>query len=200
MILLIDNYDSFTYNLYQYVSELGKEVTVIRNDKITIDEIRELKPEAIILSPGPGTPKEAGICIEVVKQLEEEFPILGICLGHQAIGEAYGANIVHAKQIKHGKTSLLNHPANGVFEGLEEALEVMRYHSLVIKKDDVPEQLIVTATATDDDEIMAVKHTGLPIYGLQFHPESIGTEKGKALLNNFFTLIEKENSYERISK
>ncbi|GAA5415950.1 aminodeoxychorismate/anthranilate synthase component 2 [Paraliobacillus ryukyuensis] len=199
MILLIDNYDSFTYNLYQYISELGKEVKVVRNDQITIDEIVTLHPEAIILSPGPGTPKEAGICIEVVKQLETTFPILGICLGHQAIGEAYGATIGRAKQIKHGKTSKLQHKQDEIFQYLEQPLEVMRYHSLVIKPDTLPNELQVTATSMDDNAIMAVKHNYLPIYGMQFHPESVGTTTGKQLLNNFFQAIKKERSYESLS-
>lgn len=192
MILLIDNYDSFTYNLFQYISELGKEVDVVRNDKITLEEIRTLKPEAIILSPGPGTPEQAGICIDVVKSLSNEFPILGICLGHQAIGAAYGATVTHAGQIKHGKTSMIQHQNDEIFDYLEQPLEVMRYHSLVIEKETIPDQLLVTATAMDDKEIMAVKHTYLPVYGLQFHPESIGTEKGKKILNNFFNAIRKE--------
>ncbi|WP_208591737.1 anthranilate synthase component II [Gracilibacillus suaedae] len=191
MILLIDNYDSFTYNLFQYISELGKEVKVVRNDKMTIEEIRQLKPEAIILSPGPGIPEEAGICIDIVKTLSSEFPILGICLGHQAIGAAYGATVTHAGQIKHGKTSMIRHQNDEIFNYLEQPLEVMRYHSLVIEKDTLPNQLLVTATAMDDQEIMAVKHTYLPVYGLQFHPESIGTGKGKQLLNNFFESIRK---------
>lgn len=192
MILLIDNYDSFTYNLYQYMAELGKEVKVVRNDKITIEEIRQLAPEAIILSPGPGTPDKAGICIEVVHQLAQEFPILGICLGHQAIGAAFGATITHASQIKHGKTSMIRHQNDEIFNYLEQPLEVMRYHSLVIEKGTLPSELLVTATAMDDNEIMALKHTYLPIYGLQFHPESIGTRKGKKILGNFFTAIKKE--------
>ncbi|SHM66631.1 anthranilate synthase component II [Gracilibacillus kekensis] len=191
MILLIDNYDSFTYNLFQYMSELGKEIEVVRNDKITLDEIRQKDPEAIILSPGPGTPNEAGICIDIVKHLASEFPILGICLGHQAIGAAYGATVTHARQIKHGKTSMIRHQNDEIFNYLEQPLEVMRYHSLVIEKNTIPDELLVTATAMDDQEIMAVKHTYLPIYGLQFHPESIGTAKGKKLLNNFFEAIGK---------
>ncbi|WP_058308818.1 anthranilate synthase component II [Gracilibacillus massiliensis] len=191
MILLIDNYDSFTYNLFQYMSELGKEIEVVRNDKITLDEIRQKSPEAIILSPGPGTPNEAGICIDIVKHLASEFPILGICLGHQAIGAAYGATVTHARQIKHGKTSMIRHQNDEIFNYLEQPLEVMRYHSLVIEKNTLPDELLVTATAMDDQEIMAVKHTYLPVYGLQFHPESIGTGKGKKLLNNFFEAIRK---------
>ncbi|WP_182200825.1 anthranilate synthase component II [Paraliobacillus salinarum] len=198
MILLIDNYDSFTYNLYQYISELGKDVTVIRNDKITISEIKSLRPEAIILSPGPGTPEQAGICMEVVKQLDTTFPILGICLGHQAIGAAYGATITHAKQIKHGKTSKIKHEKDEIFRYLEQPLQVMRYHSLVIQPDTLPHVLQVTATAIDDQEIMAIKHTYLPIYGLQFHPESIGTSTGKDILANFFKAIKKERLDETI--
>ncbi|KAB8137671.1 aminodeoxychorismate/anthranilate synthase component II [Gracilibacillus oryzae] len=192
MILLIDNYDSFTYNLYQYISELGKEVEVIRNDKTSLKEIELMNPEAVILSPGPGTPAEAGICIEVVQQLATKFPILGICLGHQAIGEAFGARVIHAGQIKHGKTSMIRHSNDEIFSYLEQPLEVMRYHSLVIERETIPEELIITATAMDDGEIMAVKHTYLPVYGLQFHPESIGTGRGKKLLNNFFEAIRKE--------
>ncbi|WP_117168327.1 anthranilate synthase component II [Paraliobacillus sediminis] len=199
MILLIDNYDSFTYNLFQYISELDKEVQVVRNDKITIEEIKELKPEAIILSPGPGTPEEAGICIEVVKQLDRTFPILGICLGHQAIGVAYGATVSHAAQIKHGKTSMIKHTEDEVFQDLAAPLEVMRYHSLVVKQDTVPSTLKITATSVDDAEIMGLKHVHLPVYGLQFHPESIGTNTGKQMLANFFETIKKERSHETIS-
>ncbi|WP_138420130.1 anthranilate synthase component II [Aquibacillus sediminis] len=199
MILLIDNYDSFTYNLFQYVSELGKQVKVVRNNKITLEEIRELSPEAIILSPGPGTPQDAGICIEVVRELATEFPILGICLGHQAIGAAYGATIAHAETIKHGKTSTLAHRQDSIFNQLQQPIEVMRYHSLIIGDRDVPAELEVIATSTDDQAIMAVKHRTLPLYGLQFHPESIGTEEGKQILKNYFTIIEEEKTYETIS-
>ncbi|GAA0306333.1 anthranilate synthase/aminodeoxychorismate synthase-like glutamine amidotransferase [Gracilibacillus halotolerans] len=199
MILLIDNYDSFTYNLYQYIAELGKEVEVVRNDKITLEEIINKNPEAIILSPGPGTPEDAGICIDIVQQLSTKFPILGICLGHQAIGAAYGAQIDHAKYIKHGKTSLIRHENDEIFNYLEQPLEVMRYHSLVIRRETLAKELLVTATAMDDGEIMAIKHTYLPVYGLQFHPESIGTKKGKVLLSNFFKAYERSNSNERLS-
>ncbi|WP_163539800.1 aminodeoxychorismate/anthranilate synthase component II [Gracilibacillus sp. YIM 98692] len=192
MILLIDNYDSFTYNLFQYISELGKTVEVVRNDKITLQEIENKNPEAIILSPGPGAPEDAGICIDVVKQLASKFPILGICLGHQAIGAAYGANITHAGQIKHGKTSMIRHQNDEIFNYLEQPLEVMRYHSLIIDQETIPDPLLITATAMDDQTVMAVKHTYLPVYGLQFHPESIGTSKGKQLLQNFFNAIRKE--------
>ncbi|QDP41781.1 anthranilate synthase component II [Radiobacillus deserti] len=199
MILLIDNYDSFTFNLYQYMSELGEDVEVVRNDRITVEEIRALNPEAIVLSPGPGTPQEAGICIAVVQELSEEYPILGICLGHQAIGAAFGGTITHAKQIKHGKTSMLMHKSESLFEYLSQPIEVMRYHSLVIEKDSLPLELTVLATAMDDQEVMAVKHNRLPTFGLQFHPESIGTETGKTILNNFFTTIRKEYSRETVS-
>ncbi|RCW77554.1 anthranilate synthase component II [Saliterribacillus persicus] len=192
MILLIDNYDSFTYNLFQYISELGKEVEVIRNDRITIEEIKLKNPEAIILSPGPGTPEEAGICIDVVKELATTYPILGICLGHQAIGAAFGAEIVHANQIKHGKTSMIKHSNDEIFNYLEQPLEVMRYHSLMIPTNHTAKELLVTATAMDDGAIMAVKHSYLPVYGLQFHPESIGTKKGKKLLQNFFEAVRRE--------
>lgn len=200
MILLIDNYDSFTYNLFQYVSELGKEVKVVRNDGITLEEIKQLAPEAIILSPGPGSPDEAGICIELVKSFASDIPLLGICLGHQAIGAAFGADIIQAKQIKHGKTSMLTHKSEGIFQYLSQPIEVMRYHSLAIKNSSIPPQLEVFATALDDDEVMAIKHNYLPIYGLQFHPESIGTKEGKQILENFFILIGKEHSHETISK
>ncbi|MCZ0702492.1 anthranilate synthase/aminodeoxychorismate synthase-like glutamine amidotransferase [Natronobacillus azotifigens] len=199
MILLIDNYDSFTYNLYQYVAELGEEVEVVRNDKITLAEIEQRNPEAIILSPGPGTPEEAGICIDVVKRFDQKIPILGICLGHQAIGVAYGATVSHAKQIKHGKTSQITHHHDDVFLNTDDPLEVMRYHSLVILPETVPACLLVTATAKDDHAIMAVKHQMLPVYGMQFHPESIGTTDGKQLLANFFRTIRKEEFDESIS-
>lgn len=199
MILLIDNYDSFTYNLYQYVAELGEEVEVVRNDKITLAEIEQRNPEAIILSPGPGTPEEAGICIDVVKRFDRKIPILGICLGHQAIGVAYGATVSHAKQIKHGKTSQITHHHDDVFLNTDDPLEVMRYHSLVILPETVPACLLVTATAKDDHAIMAVKHQMLPVYGMQFHPESIGTTDGKQLLANFFRTIRKEEFDESIS-
>ncbi|MDC3425651.1 aminodeoxychorismate/anthranilate synthase component II [Aquibacillus sp. 3ASR75-11] len=189
MILLIDNYDSFTYNLFQYISELGKEVQVVRNDEITVNEIKERRPEVIILSPGPGTPDEAGICIEVVQKLGDTLPILGICLGHQAIGAAFGGNIIQAKMIKHGKTSKLKYNDNQIFKRLDHPLEVMRYHSLVIEKETIPSELEILATSEEDDEIMAVKHKQLPIYGLQFHPESIGTKVGKQILQNYFTFV-----------
>ncbi|PRY80074.1 anthranilate synthase component II [Alkalibacterium olivapovliticus] len=192
MILLIDNYDSFTYNLYQYLGECGEDVTVVRNDAITVDEIRVLNPEAIVLSPGPGTPGEAGICIDIVKELQAEFPILGICLGHQAIGEAFGGTVSHADVVKHGKTAQVLHHQADLFKGLKEEIEVMRYHSLVILKETLPECLTVTATSITDGEIMAVKHNFFPIYGVQFHPESIGTQDGRQMIQNFLDTISRE--------
>ncbi|WP_077623570.1 anthranilate synthase component II [Sediminibacillus massiliensis] len=199
MILLIDNYDSFTYNLFQYISELGKEVKVVRNDKISVKEIRDLEPEAVILSPGPGTPEKAGICMDIVTELSDRFPILGICLGHQAIGAAFGGKVIHANHIKHGKTSEITHTGIQLFDQLKKPLDVMRYHSLVVDRNSLPECLEVTASAVDDKEIMALRHRQLPVFGLQFHPESIGTKTGKAILENFFTQIGEENPYETIS-
>ncbi|SEO95395.1 anthranilate synthase component 2 [Amphibacillus marinus] len=191
MILLIDNYDSFTYNLYQYMSELGESVKVVRNDAISLDEIAAQAPEAIVLSPGPGTPQDAGICIDVIKRFDHDIPVLGICLGHQAIGEAYGATVSHAKQVKHGKVSKIAHQGGDIFQGLSTPIEVMRYHSLSIVRDTLPSCLEETATSVDDQEIMAIRHVEHEVYGMQFHPESIGTTEGKALLANFFTTIRK---------
>ncbi|WP_318508874.1 aminodeoxychorismate/anthranilate synthase component II [Bacillus sp. T3] len=199
MILLIDNYDSFTYNLYQYFGELGEEITVIRNDQLTINDIKKLNPEAIILSPGPGRPENAGICVDVIKAFQGSIPILGICLGHQAIGYAFGATIDRADNIMHGKTSQVEHNRSDLFAGLPQHLEVMRYHSLVINKQTVPEELVVLGTTTCDEQIMAVKHKQFPIYGLQFHPESVGTIHGKQMLANFLAEIRKESNYEVIS-
>lgn len=194
MILLIDNYDSFTYNLYQYMSELGEEVQVVRNDEITIEEIDLLQPEAIVLSPGPGTPKESGICQDVIKVRCEKYPILGICLGHQAITEAFGGVVSHAKHVKHGKQSIISHHGKDLFEGCPKEITVMRYHSLSAREDTFPDSLEITARSLDDGEIMALKHKQLPIYGMQFHPESIGTTEGHTLLENFFMTIRKEST------
>jgi len=185
MILLIDNYDSFTYNLYQYIGEIYEDIKVFRNDKISLDEIERLKPEGIILSPGPGIPENAGICIEVVKKFGGKIPILGICLGHQAIGCAYGGKVVRANNIMHGKTSEISIVENKLFKNLEKSIKVMRYHSLIIEKSTLPEELVVTAESLDDSEIMAVKHRKYEVYGLQFHPESILTEQGKQIIKNF---------------
>ncbi|MBL1459277.1 MULTISPECIES: aminodeoxychorismate/anthranilate synthase component II [unclassified Methylophaga] len=189
MLLMIDNYDSFTYNLVQYFAELGAEVEVQRNDKLTISDIETLNPELIVISPGPCTPNEAGISLDVIHQFAGKKPILGVCLGHQAIGQAFGGNVVHAREIMHGKTSPVHHNNVGVFKGLNNPLQATRYHSLVIKKETLPDCFEVTAwTENPDgsiDEIMGVRHKTLPIEGVQFHPESILTEQGHQLLKNF---------------
>lgn len=185
MILLIDNYDSFTYNLYQQVSSLGADVKVVRNDALTIEEIIEMNPQAIIISPGPGRPEEAGITVDVVRELYTRFPILGICLGHQAIGEAFGGDVVQAKNIMHGKLSEITYNQSGLFEALDGKVEVMRYHSLVIAPDTLHPDFVVTARSADDGEIMAIQHKQYPVYGLQFHPESIGTEEGSVMVEAF---------------
>lgn len=185
MILLIDNYDSFTFNLYQYFGEFGEEITVRRNDELSIEDIRSLSPEVIILSPGPGRPEHAGNCVDIILKLHQEFPILGICLGHQAIGFAFGATIMKAKQIMHGKRSQVTHLKTSIFSNLPLPMEVMRYHSLVIEKGTLGDEFDILGTSMDDDEIMALKHRKFPLYGVQFHPESIGTESGKRLLRNF---------------
>lgn len=198
MILLIDNYDSFTYNLYQYLGELGVEVLVKRNDQLTIREIEELSPEAIVLSPGPGRPEQAGICVKAIQNFYQTIPMLGICLGHQAIGHAFGAEIKKATQIKHGKGSLITHNGTGLFQSFSEPLEVMRYHSLVISKETLCEQFSIDATAIDDGEIMAIKHKQYPLFGLQFHPESVGTIHGKPLLQAFITSIKGANGDESL--
>jgi anthranilate synthase component II len=192
MILLIDNYDSFTYNLYQYLGELGEDIVVKRNDNISIADIENMKPEAIVISPGPGRPENAGICIEVIQRFYERIPILGICLGHQAIGYSFGAKIEKAQKIMHGKTSKLKFIETELFKSLPQQLEVMRYHSLIIKKDTLPAFFQVLATSMDDDEIMAIKHSKYPLYGMQFHPESVGTGLGKQLLENFLNQIREE--------
>lgn len=184
MVLLIDNYDSFTYNLYQYIGAFTKEIQVVRNDAVTVEEIKKLDPDSIVLSPGPKSPKEAGICPEVVKQFAGIKPILGICLGHQCIGEAFGAVVGYAKQICHGKQSFVTHDGSSIFTGLGSPLKAARYHSLAIEEDTLPTCLKVLARS-DDGEIMAVRHKEYPVVGLQFHPESIITEHGKRLIENF---------------
>jgi anthranilate synthase component 2 len=184
MLLMIDNYDSFTYNLVQYLGELGQEVTVYRNDEVSLEEVRALRPERIVISPGPCTPNEAGISVPLIRRFAGEIPILGVCLGHQSIGQAFGARIVHAKRLMHGKTSAIHHASQGVFRALHQPLTATRYHSLVIERASLPEELEVTAW-TDDDEIMGVRHRSLPVEGVQFHPESILTEQGHELLGNF---------------
>jgi anthranilate synthase component II len=200
MILLIDNYDSFTYNLYQYLGELGARMNVIRNDKVTISEIEKMNPTAIIISPGPGRPENAGICVELIKTFAPTIPILGICLGHQAIGHAFNGNIINAREIMHGKVSEISHNGASLFDSFPRTLSVMRYHSLVIEKGSFPSELEILATSTDDNEIMAVKHKEYPLYGLQFHPESIGTKEGKQLLKKFIAETRKEKGiYETLS-
>jgi anthranilate synthase component 2 len=184
MLLMIDNYDSFTYNLVQYLGELGEEVSVYRNDAITLDEIPRMKPAHIVISPGPCTPNEAGVSVPLIQRFAGEIPILGVCLGHQSIGQAFGGRIVHAKQVMHGKTSAIGHKASGVFRGLPNPFQATRYHSLVIEKSSLPDCLEITAW-TDDGEIMGVRHTTLLVEGVQFHPESILTEHGHQLLKNF---------------
>jgi anthranilate synthase component 2 len=186
MILLIDNYDSFTYNLYQFLSELGPEVQVIRNDKITVDEIRARRSEIerIVISPGPCTPAEAGICVPLIQQLAGEIPILGVCLGHQSIGAAFGGNIVRTPLVLHGKTSQIIHSGKGVFAGLPNPFTATRYHSLIVERNSLPASLEITAE-TADGVIMGLRHRELPVEGVQFHPESILTPAGKQLLGNF---------------
>ncbi|BCV23409.1 aminodeoxychorismate/anthranilate synthase component II [Gelria sp. Kuro-4] len=184
MVLLIDNYDSFTYNLYQYIGELYPHVEVVRNDEVTVDEVINSGAGRIVLSPGPGRPEDAGICVELIRKLEGRVPLLGICLGHQAIGYAYGAKIVRAGKIVHGKTSMIIHNGHWVFYGVKNPICATRYHSLVIEKESLPEELEITAR-TSDGTIMGIKHKKLPVYGVQFHPESVLTENGKQILKNF---------------
>jgi anthranilate synthase component 2 len=189
MILVIDNYDSFTYNLVQYLGELGADVVVRRNDAVSVDEIGELAPSAIVLSPGPCTPKEAGVSVDTIRRWGSSIPILGVCLGHQAIGEAYGGEVVRAERVMHGKTSQICHDGTGIFAGLPSPMEVMRYHSLIVERASIPESLEITAVSQDDpSEVHAVRHREHPVYGVQFHPESVMTPHGKALLNNFLEL------------
>ena len=189
MLVMIDNYDSFTYNLVQYLGELGADVEVFRNDGVSVDELRAMKPERIMISPGPCTPNEAGISMDVIRAFAGEVPILGVCLGHQSIGQVYGGDIVHAREIMHGKTSLVHHCGKYVFKGLDNPYTATRYHSLVIDRKTLPDCLEITAwTETEDgemDEIMGVKHRQLAVEGVQFHPESILTEHGHDLLRNF---------------
>ncbi len=185
--LVIDNYDSFTYNLVHFLGELGADITVRRNDKITLEEIAAMAPEAIVLSPGPCTPNEAGICLAVIDRFKGEIPMLGVCLGHQAMGQALGGDVIRAPSLFHGKTSKINHTGKGIFRGLNAGFEATRYHSLIVKADTLPDVLEVTAT-TDDGLIMGMQHKSLPIHGVQFHPESIASENGHALLQNFLNI------------
>jgi anthranilate synthase component 2 len=189
LILVIDNYDSFTYNLVQYLGELGAELSVRRNDAISVDEISALKPKAIVISPGPGIPSNAGVSVPLIRRHGSEIPILGVCLGHQAIAEAYGGEVVRAARVMHGKTSLVEHDQTGLFSGLPNPLEVMRYHSLVVEPKTLPSELEITARACDDrSEIHAIRHRKHPVWGVQFHPESVMTAHGRGLLRNFLDL------------
>ncbi len=189
MILLIDNYDSFTYNLFQYLSELGAELEVVRNDKTTLDEIEASRPAGIVISPGPSTPLNAGISNDVVRRFGPRLPLLGVCLGHQCVGYAYGAKVDYAGEIMHGKSSLVHHDGHGVFDGLPNPFEAIRYHSLAIQPDSVPDCLEVTAR-TDKGVIMGVRHREHPVEGIQFHPESIMTEVGKDILRNYLRKVD----------
>ena len=184
MILLIDNYDSFTYNLYQYLSELGAEISVVRNDKLTLEDVEAMRPEGIVISPGPCTPRESGISNDVILRFGPSVPILGVCLGHQCIGHAYGSTVDRAGEIMHGKTSLVNHDGKGVFQGLPNPFEAIRYHSLAVYSEGLPDSLEVSAW-TDKGIIMGLRHKEYPVEGVQFHPESIMTPVGKPLLKNF---------------
>jgi len=188
VFLLIDNYDSFTYNLYHFLGEQGAELEVVRNDEITVEEVFAKNPEGVILSPGPCTPNEAGICLEMVSAAaEQSLPLLGVCLGHQSIGQAFGGNVIRAQELMHGKTSSISHNDEGLFAGLKSPLTVTRYHSLIVERHSLPDCLEVTAEI-DSGMIMAMQHKELPIHGVQFHPESIASESGKAMLKNFIDL------------
>ncbi len=187
MLLMIDNYDSFTYNLVQYLSELGQQVEVYRNDQITLKEIEAKKPQYLVLSPGPCTPNEAGICLDTIKYFSGKIPILGVCLGHQSIGQAFGGKVIRAPQLMHGKTSEIFHNAQKIFKGLPDPFTATRYHSLIVEKESLPKDLEITAW-TKSGEIMGLQHKTLPVYGVQFHPESIMTVEGKNILKNFLDL------------
>ena len=187
MILVIDNYDSFTYNLVHYLNELGAETRVRRNDALSALDVIAMRPEAVVLSPGPCTPDEAGICLELIRMAPEQLPIFGVCLGHQAIGQAFGGKVIRAKHLMHGKTSPIHHDGVGLFEGMVDGFIAARYHSLAVEKESLPDVLSMTAW-TDDGEIMGLQHDRRPIYGVQFHPESIATEDGHKLLGNFLDM------------
>lgn len=187
MILLIDNYDSFVYNLYQYIGSIDSDIVVYRNDEISIEEIKKLNPSKIVLSPGPKAPKDAGICIELIKELYKSYPILGICLGHQAIGEAFGATVSYAKKLYHGKYSYINHDKKGIFENISSPVRVARYHSLAVLEETLGSDFIIQAK-TEDGEIMAMSHRDYSLIGLQFHPESVYTEEGLKMVENFLKM------------
>jgi anthranilate synthase component II len=187
MILVVDNYDSFTYNLVHYLNELGAETLVYRNDALSAEEVIALKPEGVLLSPGPCTPNEAGVCLDLLAKAPDDLPIFGVCLGHQAIGQAFGGEVIRAATLMHGKTSPMHHTGKGVFAGLPDPFTATRYHSLSVRRETMPEVLEITAW-TEDGEVMGVQHVSRPIFGVQFHPESIATEGGHALLSNFLDL------------
>ena len=191
MILLIDNYDSFTYNLYQYMGIFHRDIQVVRNDKITVEEIQKLQPERIVLSPGPKSPADAGICMDVVQEFYDKVPILGICLGHQSIGAAFGAEIIHAKELMHGKQSRITHSGRGIFQGIPSPVRVARYHSLAVDEKTLSPDFEILAR-TDDGEIMAMEHKKYPVIGIQFHPESVFTEHGKKMIENFLNYENKK--------
>ncbi len=188
MILIIDNYDSFTYNLVQYFGELGADLKVYRNDALTLPRIKRMRPERIVISPGPGGPEDAGISVDLIREFAGKIPILGVCLGHQCMGYAYGGRIIRAKKLMHGKTSMIKHDSKDLFKGIENPFEATRYHSLAIERATMPSCLKITAWTTDDKEIMGVRHKKFPLWGVQFHPESILTKAGKDILKNFLTL------------
>lgn len=192
MILMIDNYDSFTYNLVHYLGEIGEKVVVFRNDKVTLEEVGRLNPDAIVISPGPCTPKDAGVSVDLIKEFAGRTPILGVCLGHQSIGYAFGGNIVRAKRLLHGKTSQIYHDGKRIYEGIPNPFEATRYHSLLVEKESLPDELEITAWA-DEGEIMGIRHKGYLIEGVQFHPESILTKYGKELLKNFVRIAVNKN-------
>ena len=196
-VLVIDNYDSFTYNLVHYIGELGAKVAVQRNDKISVSTVRHMAPEAIVISPGPCTPNEAGICLDLIRTLGPEIPIFGVCLGHQAIGQVYGGSVVRSPRLMHGKVSEIRHTGRGVFRGINGAFQATRYHSLTIARETMPASLEVTATA-DDDVIMGAMHKTHPVHGVQFHPESIASEHGHLILRNFLDLAQAWNPKHRL--
>lgn len=198
MILMIDNYDSFTYNLVQYIRQLGRDVIVHRNDAVTVEEIEEMNPEAIVISPGPSSPEHAGISVEAIRRLHRKMPILGVCLGHQAIGWAFGARIVRAKTMMHGKTSSIFNDGRTIFEGVPDPFTAGRYHSLIVSRDDFPDCLEISAE-TKEGEIMGLRHRSFLVEGIQFHPESILTASGKRMIRNFLTLAEKGNGRSKSS-
>jgi anthranilate synthase component 2 len=189
MVLLIDNYDSFTFNLAQYLGELGASVLVRRNDEITLDEVQRLGPDCIVISPGPGRPEDAGISVDVIRRFGARLPVLGVCLGHQAIGHAFGGKVVRAPQLRHGKASTIEHDGRGVFRGIGGPFEAARYHSLVVSEEGWPADLEVAARAADDGMVMALRHRTLPIHGVQFHPESVLTSDGRKLLRSFLEMV-----------